>query len=430
MFYWKDNENPAPDSFNDDHPNWVEIWNDVLMQFNKQSDGALIPLVKKNVDTGMGLERTLAVMNGLEDNYESELFMPIIKCVEGLTGKHYSDSDDVKKSMRVIADHLRAATMIMSDERKFKPSNVEQGYIVRRLLRRAIRHGRTLGLDTNFCAEVAKSVIDLFGDIYSEAKANKDWVLEELNNEENTFRKTLEQGLREFEKLLRGFEMAFAQTGNKISTISGKQAFKLYDTYGFPLEMTQELAKEKGLTVDVEGFNKAFEEHQEKSRQGSEQKFKGGLADQGVETTKLHTATHLLHQALRNVLGTHVCQKGSNITAERLRFDFPNPEKMTPEQIKRVEDMVNEQIKLELPVWVEEMTVEEAKNSGALGFFEHKYGEKVKVYTVGKSTSEFFSKEICGGPHVNNINELKSFKILKEEASSAGVRRIKAVVGQ
>jgi len=429
MFYWKDNETPAPEGFNDDHANWVEIWNDVFMQFNKHPDGKLEPLAKQNVDTGMGLERTLAILNGMDDNYLSDLFWPIIETVENISGQKYNSSPATRNSMRVIADHIRAATVMMSDDRNFRPSNVEQGYIIRRLLRRAIRHGRLIGIHTNFCAQIVKTIADSLGAIYPEVARNQVRVAEEIEHEENTFRKTLELGLKEFEKLLEGFQKAFEHSGQKITTITGKQAFKLYDTSGFPIEMTKELATEKNLTVDIEGFNKAYEEHQNKSREASKEKFKGGLADHSQETTRLHTATHMLHQALRMVLGTEVSQKGSNITSERLRFDFSWPDKMTPEQIKKVEDIINEQIGKNLPVTLEELTVEEAKNSGALGFFEHKYGERVKVYTVGKNTTDYYSKEICGGPHVNNTSELVHFKILKEEACSAGVRRIKAVVG-
>jgi alanyl-tRNA synthetase len=428
MFYWVGDPNEIPVSFNDDHPNWVEIWNDVFMQYNKQADGTYKPLQQQNVDTGMGLERTLSILNGVNDNYKTELFWPIIEKIQEISQQQYDTSDEIKKSMRIIADHIRAATMIMADDRHLKPSNVEHGYIIRRLIRRAIRHGKLLGIHDYFCSKIARIVIDIFKDVYPETARNKDFVLEEFGKEEKLFEKTLHQGLREFEKLVAGFQIAYEKTGKQITTISGKQAFKLYDTYGFPLEMTKELALEKGLTIDEAGFHQAFSEHQALSRVGSEQKFKGGLADHSEQTTKLHTATHLLHQALRIVLGNHVQQKGSNITAERLRFDFSHPTKMTTEQLQQVERIVNEQIQKELPVFVEEMTVEEAKKSGALGFFEHKYGEKVKVYTVGKSTTDYFSKEICGGPHVKNTKELHHFKILKEEASSAGVRRIKAIV--
>jgi alanyl-tRNA synthetase len=428
MFYWVGDPNETPASFNDDHPNWIEIWNDVFMQYNKQADGTYQPLQQQNVDTGMGLERTLSILNGVDDNYKTELFWPIIEKIQEISQKQYNTSDEIKKSMRIIADHIRAATMIMADDRHLKPSNVEHGYIIRRLIRRAIRHGKLLGINDYFCSKIAIIVIDIFKDVYPETARNKDFVLAELEKEEELFERTLHQGLREFEKLVAGFQIAYEKTGKQITEISGKQAFKLYDTYGFPLEMTKELAMEKGLKIDEEGFHNAFSEHQALSRAGAEQKFKGGLADHGEQTTKLHTATHLLHQALRTVLGNHVQQKGSNITEERLRFDFSHPEKMTTEQLQQVESIVNEQIQKELPVFVEEMTVEEAKKSGALGFFEHKYGEKVKVYTVGKSTTDYFSKEICGGPHVKNTKELHHFKILKEEASSAGVRRIKAIV--
>lgn len=426
MFYWIGDMKEIPEHFNDDHEDWVEIWNDVFMQFNKDKEGVLTPLAHPNVDTGLGLERVVMALNGFTDVYRIDTFSSLIETIESMTGKKYGSDTEETKAMRIIADHIRTSTMIMSDSRHIKPSNVEHGYIVRRLIRRAVRYGKVLGIENNFCSKIAETVSSIFGDIYPETIQNKKFVLEELEKEENQFRTTLEKGLREFEKLLSGFQIAFERTGNKISSISGKQAFKLYDTYGFPLEITQELAKEKGLTVDEEEFKKSFEEHQEKSRAGAEQKFKGGLADHSEMTTKLHTATHLLHQALRTVLGTHVGQKGSNITGERLRFDFSHPEKMTPEQVQKVENMVNEQIQKELPVHVQELTVEEAKNSGALGFFEHKYGEKVKVYTVGKSIEDFYSKEICGGPHVTNIKELGHFKILKEEACSSGIRRIKA----
>ena len=421
MFYWT-GPFPPPKEFNPEDKRWVEIWNDVFMQYNKQrkSDTSYeyVPLKQKNIDTGMGLERTLAVINGKETVYETELFEPIIKKVADLCGKNIADlgGQELMRSMRIIADHLRAATFILGDERAVVPSNKEQGYVLRRLIRRSIRHGHLLGIKDVFTFKIAEIVISIMGDVYPELKKNKNFIIEQLIREEEKFRMTLEHGLKEFQKIT-------------TSLISGEEAFHLYDTYGFPLEMTLELAKEKGKTVDVEGFKKAFDEHRELSRAGAEKKFKGGLADTSEISTKYHTATHLLNAALRKVLGSHVFQKGSNITAERLRFDFSHPQKMTPEQIKQVEDLVNEQIKKDLPVTMEEMSLEEAKKLGAIGVFEQKYGERVKVYTIGNpKTGEVFSREICGGPHVLRTGELGHFKIKKEEAVSAGVRRIKAIL--
>jgi len=326
--------------------------------------------------------------------------------------------------------------MIMTDYRGVAPSNVDQGYIVRRLIRRAVRHGRNLGLENNFCVELSKVVISIFADVYPEVNRNAEFALTEMEKEETKFRVTLEQGIKEFEKLLKGFQMALEKTGRTITEIAGKQAFKLYDTFGFPIEMTEELAQENNLTIDKVGFNEAYKAHQELSRQGSEQKFKGGLADHGEMSVKYHTATHLLHAALRQVLGNHVEQKGSNITAERMRFDFSYNDKMTPKQIQEVEDLVNSAIDKDYPVSFSEMAVEEAKAKGAIGLFGDKYGERVKVYSVGdpeqsalaNATSPTFSREICGGPHVEHTGVMGHFKIMKEESSSAGIRRIKAIL--
>lgn len=418
MFYWVGGGDPPEDSNpENDESNWVEIWNDVFMQYNKTENETFEPLKQKNVDTGMGLERVAAVLQGKKSVYETELFQPVIEKINALTNTPYSENPT---SYRIITDHLRAATMMAGDG--VKPSNVDQGYVMRRLIRRAIRHGKNIGIEENFTHVIAKKIIHLMSDIYPELKHEEE-ILQTFELEEEQFRKTINHGLKEVEKLLEGFQIAFEKTGRKIMEISGKQAFKLYDTYGFPIEMTEEEAKKNNLTVDKKGFQKAFQEHQEKSRAGAEQKFAGGLQDHSETTTKLHTATHLLHAALHKVLGDHANQKGSNITAERLRFDFSHPEPMTPEQITEAEQFVNNAIKADVPVKCEMMTVDEAKKAGAIGLFEGKYGEKVKVYTV-----EGWSKEICGGPHVEHTGEMGKFKIIKEQSSSAGVRRIKAVL--
>ena len=429
IFYWRGTSEFPPVDSNpkNDEENWLEIWNNVFMEYFKNEKGEFEPLKQKNVDTGMGMERTIAVINGLTDTYQIDTMWPLIQKIEEISGREYVENKDVTKAMRVIADHLRTSTMIMGDDRGIGPSNVDQGYIVRRLIRRAVRYGKIIGLKENFCSIISEKVIEIFGDIYPEVKKNKEFILTEMAREESKFRNTIEQGIKEFEKLVDGFRLAFEKTGKLINTISGKQAFKLYDTYGFPLEMTMELAVEHGLSVDVDDFNVAFKRHQELSRAGAEQKFKGGLADTSEISTKYHTATHLMHSALRKVLGSHVEQRGSNITADRMRFDFSHPEKMTDEQKQQVEDMVNEVIVKNYPVTFAEMSVEEAKKQNAIGLFEDKYGESVKVYTVGNN-QEIYSREICGGPHVKNTGVLGKFKIIKEEAVSSGVRRIKAVL--
>ena len=395
---------------------YLEIWNDVFMQYNKQADGTFPPLAQQNVDTGMGLERTIGVLTGAKSVYETDLFSGIIAKIEELSGKKYGASEEITRSMRIIADHLRTATVIIGDDRGVTPSNVDQGYVLRRLIRRAVRHGMTIGLPEGACAEIAKVVIEQYKDIYPEFKRHEAHIVEQFNLEEDRFQRTLKQGMREFEKTV-------ARLGEE-KVIGGVEAFKLYDTYGFPIEITVEMAKELGLAVDEAGFEERFKAHQELSHAGAEQRFKGGLADHTEETAKLHTATHLLQAALRKVLGSEVNQKGSNITAERLRFDFSFPRKMTPEEKIETERLVNEYIHAAAPIVCEEMTVEEAKAQGATGLFESKYGERVKVYTMGA-----FSKEICGGPHAQNTGELKGFKLVKEESSSAGVRRIKGTIG-
>lgn len=393
---------------------YVEVWNDVFMQFNKNADGTFSPLKQKNVDTGMGLERALMNVQGLKSVYDTDVFAPIVKKIEELCGKAIGD-EAYTRAIRIVADHVRTATFIIGDERGVTPSNVDQGYILRRLLRRAIRFGSGLGLGVGDYAKIASVVVDKYARAYPELEAARDKIVGEINEEQARFERTLENGIKEFEKLCK-----FLQS----DIIPGKSAFRLYDTYGFPLEMTIELARERGFKVDVDGFEARFEEHRNLSHAGAEQRFKGGLADTGELTARLHTATHLMHQALKEVLNDPtVNQRGSNITPERLRFDFSFSRAMTDEEIRAVEDKVNAAIKADVPVVCEEMTVDEAKAQGAVGLFASKYGEKVKVYTMGR-----YSKEICGGPHAERTGELKHFKILKEQSSSAGVRRIKAVL--
>ncbi len=396
---------------------YLEIWNDVFMQYSKEKDGTFHEMERKCIDTGMGIERTVAVLQGKKSVYETEVFQPIIREIENLSGKKYGEKEEDDISIRIISDHIRTSVFILGDQKGVAPSNVGQGYILRRLIRRAVRHGKKIGIDHPFLSELSNVVIALYKEPYPELGAHEAFIHEELEKEEEKFSITLTKGEKEFEKMLPNL-----LKGNS-RTISGRLVFKLYDTYGFPIELTMELAAEHGFTVDEAGFHEAFEKHQALSRAGAEKEFKGGLADHSDETTALHTATHLLHAALRRVLGTHVGQKGSNITAERLRFDFTHPEPMTKEQIKEVEDLVNEQIKRDLPVTVETMTLEEARNAGAIAFFDSKYGEKVTVYTIGD-----FSKEVCGGPHVTHTGDMGHFHILKEQSSSAGIRRIKAVL--
>lgn len=393
---------------------YVEIWNNVFMQYYKDENGKFAPLSQKNVDTGMGLERILVALNG-GNVYDTDLFTGILAKIKLLSSEGNELSDN-SKAFRVIADHIRTATFILGDPKGITPSNVDQGYVLRRLIRRAIRYSRLLGIEEGGIAQISQAVIDKYKDVYPELQTNEQKIIQELNLEEKKFNKTIQQGLKEFEKVINNLNP-------NVTSLDGINAFRLYDTYGFPIELTQELALEKGLTVDMEGYNKQFEEHRKKSQIGAAQKFKGGLSDNSVETTRLHTATHLLHAALRRVLGESVEQRGSNITSERLRFDFSFNRKLTRDELDRVESFVNEAIQMELPIVVNEMTLEEARQSGAIGLFESRYGELVKVYSIGK-----FSKEVCGGPHVQNTKELNHFKIVKEESSSSGVRRIKAVL--
>ena len=394
---------------------YLEIWNNVFMQFNRQADGTYLPLTQKNVDTGMGLERTVCVLNGFKSVYDIDLFQGAFAKIEELSGKKYNSAPRTMRAMRIIADHVRTSTFLLGDPVGVVPSNVDQGYVLRRLIRRAVRMANSLGMPKGSIAEIAKVYIDVYKDVYPELTQNHDKIIDELNKEEDKFSKTLVAGEKEFTKVISHIQ------GN---VVPGGTAFKLYDTFGFPIEMTEELAAENGYTVDVEGFKQKFAEHQAKSHAGSEQRFKGGMAEGGgIETTYLHTATHLLQAALRKVLGDEVKQKGSNITPERLRFDFSFSRPMTAEEIAETQRLVNDAIQRDLPITCEEMPVEEARKTGAIGLFGDKYGEVVKVYTMGD-----FSKEICGGPHAEHTGQLGHFVIQKEQSSSSGVRRIKAIL--
>ncbi|OIP55505.1 alanine--tRNA ligase [Candidatus Kuenenbacteria bacterium CG2_30_39_24] len=416
---------------------YVEIWNDVFMEYNKTASGKFEPLAQKNVDTGMGVERTVSVLNGYQDNYQ-ELIKPLVDKIEELAGKKYEG--EFVRSMRIIADHLRAATFIMGDDLGIAPSNVDQGYVVRKLIRRAIRHGRMIGIQDNFTHKIGQAVMSAMGDVYPELIKNKEFVLANFKTEEDKFTKTLQAGLKEFHKSTENTKVQSLtpspspvlrergtgrgrKTQKHTTELSGLATFNLFQTYGFPLELTKEMAYEKGFSVDEPGFNQEFKKHQELSRTAAAGKFKGGLGEQTEQTIKYHTATHLLHAALRQVLGDHVFQRGSNITDERLRFDFSHGAKMSAEQKAAVEKIVNQLIDDDLPVNFVELPVAEAKKKGAIGVFADKYGEQVKVYSIGD-----YSREICGGPHVARTGVLGHFKIIKEEASSAGVRRIKAIL--
>ena len=396
---------------------YIEIWNDVFMQYNKREDGSYEPLKQHNVDTGMGVERTICMMNQLSTVYDTELFAPIMATIRELATQRPADETAAVRSERIVADHLRTAVFILGDPKGgVVPGNVGANYVLRRLIRSSVRHAKALGIANGYTGRIADVIIANYRHVYPELEQKRETIVGELLQEEARFEKTLTAGEREFEKT------AQALLDHGQTKISGRTAFKLYDTYGFPLEFTEDLAREKGLAVDRAGYEEAFKKHQELSKQG-EGTFKGGLADHSETTTALHTATHLLHRALKNVLGEHVNQKGSNITPERLRFDFSHTDKMSPEQIKEVEAIVNGVIDAKMPVSMEIMTLEAAKAAGATALFAGKYDEQVKVYTVGT-----FSKEVCGGPHVANTGDMGRFRILKEESSSAGVRRIKAVL--
>lgn len=393
---------------------YLEIWNEVFMQYDKREDGKFLPLKQKNVDGGMGLERTLCILNGYKSVYDTDLFSGVIKLIESLSGKKYGEDEATDKAIRIIADHVRTVTFIMGDQKGVVPSNVDQGYVVRRLIRRAVRYASTLEMDSDNLVEISKAYIEQYKDIYPELVQNAEKVTTELKKEIDKFQKTLQQGLGELEKVLK-----FVKDGK----LNGKTAFRLYDTFGFPIEMTVELAKEKGFTVDMEGYKQAEEKHKQASKAGAEQKFAGGLADNQEATTNLHTAAHLMLAGLRKLFGENTNQRGSNITAERLRFDFNLDRKMEADEIKKVEDYVNEAIQNKVPVVMEEMPIEKAREIGATGIFDNKYGDVVKVYTIGE-----YSKEICGGPHAKNTGDLGTFKIVKEQSSSSGVRRIKAIL--
>ena len=412
MFYFRSNDE-IPEIFDPEDSRWVEIWNDVFMQYYKHEDGRVEELTKKNIDTGMGLERVVAVLEGVNDNYKSSVWSDIISLIEKISNKKYEENEE---SMRIIADHIRTAVFISADPSGIKPSNTDQGYILRRLIRRAIRHAKKLGIDVNSTweEEIAKSIMDKYKKYYKEIEDNRVIVLEVLKNEKTKFNRTLEKGLKEFEKMINNLEE---------NTLNKDLAFKLYDTYGFPIELTVELAREKNIEVDTEGFKEKFKAHQELSRAGSNQKFKGGLAGNSEIETKYHTATHLLNAALKLVIGPDVHQKGSNITDERMRFDFSCDHKLTDEEKNEAEALVNKWISEGLDVKVEEMSKEEAIKSGAECMFIEKYPDIVTVYSIGD-----VSRELCGGPHVKNTSEIGTFKIVKEEASSAGVRRIKAII--
>ncbi len=410
IFYFR-SEDKIPKDFDLEDDRWVEIWNNVFMQYHKDENGNVTELPSKNVDTGMGVERVTSILENTNDNYLSSIFKDIVEEIEKISNKKYKGNE---KSMRIIADHIRTAVFISADPSGIKPSNTDQGYILRRLIRRAIRHAKTLEIDINSNWEeiIAKKIMHKYKKYYKELE-NEETVLEVLKNEKIKFGRTLEKGLREFEKI----------TKNIKDTIDKDNAFKLYDTYGFPIELTKELAQEKNLKVDINGFNQKFKEHQEKSRAGSANKFKGGLAGNSEIETKYHTATHLLNAALKEIVNKDCHQKGSNITPERMRFDFSCDHKLTDEEKQKTEALVNKWIEEGLEVKVETMKKEEAIKSGAECMFIEKYPDEVTVYTIGN-----VSKELCGGPHVKNTKELGHFKIKKEEASSAGVRRIKAIL--
>ncbi len=404
-----ENSNPG-----NDPDKWVEIWNNVFMEFYRTKEGKFENLKQKNVDTGMGLERTICMINGLKSVYDTDLYSDVIAKICELSGAKYGEDEETTRAIRIIADHIRTSTFMMGDEKGIVPSNVDQGYVLRRLIRRSIRFARQINLDSKQLVIISKMFIDKYKAYYPELAQNEQKVLDELAKEEEKFSKTLENGIKEIEKVLK-----FVQG----DTLNGKTAFRLYDTFGFPIEMTQEICKEKGFKVDMQGYKEAEEKHQKLSQVGSEQKFKGGLADSSEQTTFLHTATHLLLGSLQKLLSKDIHQKGSNITAERLRFDFNFDRPLTEEEKKMIEDNVNKAIQDDVPVVCEEMTVNQAREAGAEGVFGSKYGDIVKVYTI-----EGYDKEICGGPHATHTGQLGEFKIIKEQSSSAGIRRIKAVI--
>jgi len=415
MFYWT-GEGDSLKNFDPKDNRWLEIWNDVFLQYNKKMDGSFEALSQINVDTGMGVERTTAVLSGLSDNYMTDIWQPLIKKIEEISGKKYTDENFVK-SIRIIADHSKAAVFMIADG--LQPSNKEAGYVLRRLIRRAIRQGKLIGIENNFCSIIAQAVLNNqnnYAGTYPELDLNKNKIFDTLESEETKFRRTLNKGLGEITKLI-----------IRQKSVSGKEAFDLYQSFGFPVEMIEEELKKNSLTLDHDEFNRLKEEHQKQSQTLSAGKFKSGLADHSEIITKYHTTTHLLHAALRQVLGEHVQQGGSNITSERLRFDFSHPQKVTEEQLKEIAKIVNKQISLKLPVTVESMKFTDAQKSGALAFFGAKYPEIVSVYTIGDSKN-YFSQEVCTGPHVQNTQVLGEFRILKEESAGSGKRRIYAIL--
>jgi len=417
MFYWTGDEG-APANYQEtwEDERWVEIGNNVFMEFNRETDGSLADLPQKNIDLGIGLERLVVALNGKSSIYEIDAFTEILQVITDISGVSIADNpaedSDQANSVRIVADHLRTSAVMMADG--VSPSNTDQGYILRRLIRRAVRHGRKLGIDQKFCSKIANVVIQKLGKTYPELVSNRDKIIAGMDGEETQFQKTLVAGEKEFKKMV---------DKTVHDQISGTIAFHIYETYGFPLEMTVELATEHGKTVDTDGFYAAESAHKAKSRAGAEKKFKGGLADDSVEVRRLHTATHLLHAGLRKVLGDHAEQRGSNITTERLRFDFPHEEKLSVEQLSAVEEYVNNAIKANVSIDWEKMTVDEAREQGAIGLFGDKYGDQVKVYTMGE-----WSKEICGGPHAETTGDLGTFKVKKQESIGKGLRRIKAIL--
>ncbi len=448
MFYWKPNDTVAPKTFDPTDSNWVEIWNDVFMQYEKLQDGTLKPLKQQNVDTGMGYERVVMTLLGTDSVYETPIFESILQKIEQISQKKY---DDYQKSFRIIADHLRTATMILGDERYVTPSNVDQGYVLRRLIRRAVRHGQLIGIEKPFCADVAKTIIAQFVDQYESVQTNQNIICDELIKEEEKFQKTLSKGMQLLKKQLKNIIIGtIAQTQKDLFEkyrtqseeivigdakklgitkiqIKPKWVFDMFQSHGMPFELVIEEIKEHGFEINTENIltevTKLFEKHQELSKKSAEQKFKGGLADDSIQTTKLHTATHLLNEALRKVISPTIVQKGSNITAKRLRFDFNFDRKLTPQELQSVEDEVNRVIQLNIPIIKEHTTPTKAKEQGAQSEFGTKYPDSVSTYKIGD-----YSYEICMGPHVQNTGDIGKFKIIKEESSAAGVRRIKAIV--
>ncbi len=436
MFYWVGKTEP-PESIKQgdlaESLDWVEIWNDVFMQYNKNAKGEYEPLAQKNVDTGMGLARTVAILNGVFDNYQTDIFLPIIQKIESISNKKHGDSEGLTKAIRIIADHICASSFVLAEG--LEPSNVGRGYVLRRLIRRAVRYGKQLGINNSFCSEIAEVVAEIYKDVYPEVLKNIEFIKSELNKEEERFGKTLVQGLKRFEEFVLREEIrknpkGIMRAGGVASSqgiLYGNDAFLLYQSYGFPKEIMKDLCQEKSIHFEEAGFDEAYKKHQELSRTASAGIFKGGLQDHSEISTQYHTATHLLQAALRKVLGAHIYQKGSNITAERMRFDFSHSKEITQEELQTTEDLVNQKIQESLPVHFEEMTVEGAKQAGALGVFESKYGERVKVYFVG-SPEDYYSIEICGGPHIQNTREIGSFKIKKCESIGQGTKRIRAVI--